>query len=95
MSTRPGTFLTPGQYLEIERKAEYKSAILRGRNVRDVRRQPRVRVTHTGLYTYPDVIAVCGQPRFIDDTMDTLVNPTFLAGVLSLSTEACDSRPQV
>ena len=31
----------------------------------------RVRVTHTGLYTYPDVIAVCGQPRFIDDNVDT------------------------
>jgi Uma2 family endonuclease len=49
-----------------------------------------VRVTHTGLYTYPDVAVVCGQPQFTDDEVDTLVNPTFLAEVLSPSTEAYD-----
>ena len=30
MSTQPKTFLTPEQYLEIERKAEYKSEYYRG-----------------------------------------------------------------
>jgi hypothetical protein len=30
VSTQPKTFLTPEQYLEIERKAEYKSEYLNG-----------------------------------------------------------------
>ena len=30
MSTQPKTFLTPEQYLEIERKAEYKSEYFEG-----------------------------------------------------------------
>ncbi len=27
----------------------------------------RVRVSRTGLFTYPDVVAVCGEARFLDD----------------------------
>ena len=50
----------------------------------------RVWVPATGLYTYPDVVAVCGDPRLTDDHADTLVNPTFLAEVLSPTTEAYD-----
>jgi len=50
----------------------------------------RVRVKPTGLYTYPDVVVVCGRPRFEDDVSDTLVNPTVIAEVLSSSTEAYD-----
>lgn len=50
----------------------------------------RVRVEATGLYTYPDVVAVCGEPRFEDEELDTLLNPTFLAEVLSKSTEDYD-----
>lgn len=50
----------------------------------------RVRVSETGLYTYPDVIAVCGEPEFEDDEQDTLLNPTVLFEVLSDSTEAYD-----
>lgn len=50
----------------------------------------RVRVSPTGLYTYPDVTAVCGEPRFVDDQRDTLLNPTLLVEVLSPSTEAYD-----
>ena len=50
----------------------------------------RVRVSRTGLYTYPDIIAVCGEARFEDDQVDTLLNPTLIVEVLSPSTEACD-----
>jgi Uma2 family endonuclease len=50
----------------------------------------RVRVSPRGLYTYPDVVVVCGEARFADNQKDTLLNPTFLAEVLSLSTEAYD-----
>lgn len=50
----------------------------------------RVKVSATGLYTYPDVVVVCGAPRFDDDQEDTLLNPTVIIEVLSKSTEAYD-----
>jgi Uma2 family endonuclease len=50
----------------------------------------RLRVSPSGLYTYPDVTVVCGEPKFADDQRDTLLNPAFIAEVLSPSTEAYD-----
>lgn len=50
----------------------------------------RVKVEATGLYTYPDVIISCDNPRFVDYEMDTLLNPTLLVEVLSESTETYD-----
>ena len=50
----------------------------------------RVQVSPDGPYTYPDVVAVCGEPRFVDDQFDTLLNPTAIIEVLSDSTEARD-----
>jgi len=50
----------------------------------------RVCVSPTGLYTYPDVVVVCGQLRFEDDGRDTLLNPTVIVEVLSRSTEPYD-----
>ena len=50
----------------------------------------RVKVSPTGLYTYPDVIVVCGEPIFDDQQKDTLLNPTVLVEVLSKSTASYD-----
>jgi Uma2 family endonuclease len=50
----------------------------------------RVKVSPTGLYTYPDVVAVCGERQFEDSEVDTLLNPTTIIEVLSPSTEAYD-----
>ena len=50
----------------------------------------RVKVSPTGLYTYPDVIVVCGKEQFDDAHLDTLLNPTLIIEVLSDSTEAYD-----
>src|SRR5262249_54150199 len=50
----------------------------------------RVFIDRTGLYTYPDVVAVCGQPQFQDAEVDTLLNPTMIAEVLSPTTETYD-----
>ena len=50
----------------------------------------RVKVSATGLYTYPDVVIVCGEPEFLDAEVDTLLNPTVLIEVLSPSTESYD-----
>ena len=50
----------------------------------------RVKVSATGLYTYPDVIATCKSPKFEDDHVDTLLNPQVIFEVLSESTEKYD-----
>ncbi len=50
----------------------------------------RVRIPATGLYTYPDVVVVCGGPEFEDEYIDTLLNPTLIVEVLSGSTAAYD-----
>ncbi len=50
----------------------------------------RVCVQWGSLITYPDVTVLCGTPQYSDDRRDTLMNPTFLAEVLSPSTRAFD-----
>jgi Uma2 family endonuclease len=119
LSTQPKTFVTPEQYLEIERKAERKSEYYNGEMFamagakeghnllvanlvaglsEQFRSRPclvflcdmRVRVSATGLNAYPDVIAVCRKPRFLDAQQDTLLNPDLVIEVLSPSTEAYD-----
>jgi Uma2 family endonuclease len=119
MSTQPKAYLTPEQYLEIERHAEYKSEYyqgemfamagakedhivvvgniftslhqqLRSRPCRVYSNDMRVAIGATGLYVYPDVVAVCAERQFLDDRNDTLRNPTLIVEVLSPSTEAYD-----
>jgi Uma2 family endonuclease len=50
----------------------------------------RIRTSPGGLYTYPDIVVVCGDSRYVDGRRDTLLNPTLLIEVLSPSTEAYD-----
>jgi Uma2 family endonuclease len=50
----------------------------------------RVRVDPGGLYTYPDVVVVCREPKYADNQRDTLLNPVLVVEVLSPSTEAYD-----
>jgi len=52
----------------------------------------RVRVNPKGayMYAYPDLSVVCGEQRFEDGHLDTLLNPKVIIEVLSHSTEAKD-----
>jgi len=50
----------------------------------------RIHIPITGLYTYPDIAALCDEPRFEDDQLDVLLNPSIIIEVLSPSTEAYD-----
>ena len=50
----------------------------------------RVKVSPTGLYTYPDVVIVCSMPQFEDKEIDTLLNPSVVIEVLSKTTEGYD-----
>lgn len=119
MSSPNPSFVTPREYLELERRSEIRSEYVAGRifvmsgasrrhnliavNLsREVSSQlrgrpceayvsdMRVKVAPTGMYTYPDIVAVCGEPRFEDAQADTLLNPTVIMEVLSESTEAYD-----
>lgn len=119
MSQQIKPYISPEEYLALERKAEYKSEYLHGEifamsgasethnlvagNIFGELRQQlkdgqcrtyisdmRVKVSSVGLYTYPDVVVVCGEPEFEDKEFDTLLNPTMLIEVLSPSTERYD-----
>ncbi|MGC2237948.1 MAG: Uma2 family endonuclease [Pyrinomonadaceae bacterium] len=50
----------------------------------------RVKITSNEKYTYPDIVAVCGEEIFQDEMEDTLLNPMLIVEVLSKSTEAYD-----
>ena len=66
------------------------STQLRGRRCEMFGGNMRVRVPETGLHTYPDASALCGEPRFVHDVLDHLLNPTVVFEVLSKSTAAYD-----
>ncbi|MFL6230879.1 MAG: Uma2 family endonuclease [Pyrinomonadaceae bacterium] len=63
---------------------------LKGKSCEAYTNDMRVKVSSNGLYTYPDVVVVCGEPQFEDGYIDTLLNPTLLVEVLSESTESYD-----
>jgi Uma2 family endonuclease len=63
---------------------------LRARDCRVYSTDLRVKVSASGLYTYPDVVVVCGAPRFEDEQGDTLLNPSVIVEVLSKSTQDYD-----
>ncbi len=65
-------------------------AELMGRSCKVYMSDMRVKVSDTGMYTYPDLSALCGEPKFEDNVHDTLLNPTVLSEVLSKSTESYD-----
>lgn len=44
----------------------------------------------SGMYSYPDLVVVCGEQEFLDATEDVLLNPKVVFEVLSPSTEAFD-----
>jgi Uma2 family endonuclease len=50
----------------------------------------RLLVNDTALYTYPDVMVVCGKPILADTQGDVLTNPVLIIEVLSESTKDYD-----
>jgi len=65
-------------------------ARLRGRPCRVFSNELRVKVSQTGMYTYPDVVALCEPLRLEDAHADTLLNPAVIMEVLSETTERYD-----
>jgi len=50
----------------------------------------RLHVEASGLYTYPDMMVICGPPQLADQRRDTVLNPTLIGEVLSESTQHYD-----
>lgn len=119
MPSQTQPYITPEEYLALERKATRKSEYfngeifamsgaspqhvlivtnvvaelrgqLKGRACTVYSTDLRVKVSETGLYTYPDAVVVCDTPLFDDDNRDTLLNPTLIVEVLSESTKDYD-----
>lgn len=57
--------------------------------------EPTRRRSTKGLFSYPDLVVVCGAPEFHDEHQDVLVNPKVIIEVLSASTEAFDSNKKL
>jgi Uma2 family endonuclease len=51
---------------------------------------PKKRHSVRGLYSYPDIVVVCGEMQFLDEHSDVLINPKVIIEVLSPTTEAFD-----
>ena len=63
---------------------------LRGRDCVAYNSDMKVKVSPSGLFTYPDVSVVCGEVRFHDDKQDMMENPALVVEVLSPSTQDYD-----
>jgi Uma2 family endonuclease len=65
-------------------------AQLRGQICRPSFSDVRLRTTAWDAYMYPDLMVICGQPLFAPNEFDTVLNPTVIIEVLSVSTESWD-----
>ncbi len=119
MEKKEKSYLTPEEYLEIEREAEFKSEYyngeifalagaglshniislniaslllnkLRDKNCFVFNNDMRLSVISHKLYTYPDIMVICGEMKFLDEKKDTVLKPILIIEVLSKSTESYD-----
>jgi Uma2 family endonuclease len=51
---------------------------------------PQPRQSAGGMFSYPDVVVICGEPEYHDAYTDVILNPAVIAEVLSPATEAFD-----
>ncbi|MCY7377054.1 MAG: Uma2 family endonuclease [Pyrinomonadaceae bacterium] len=63
---------------------------LRGKRCRGFSPNMKIATNEKGLYSYPDLAVVCGEPKFHDKKKDVIVNSTVIVEVLSPSTEQYD-----
>lgn len=63
---------------------------LRGKGCYAMANDMRVHIPENSLYTYPDITVVCGKADLLAGSFDTLLNPSLIVEVLSVSTEDYD-----
>jgi Uma2 family endonuclease len=64
---------------------------LRGKSCQSFSRDMRVHIPENTLYTYPDLLIVCGKPELLDQQKDTVLNPSVIIEILSPSTVGYDT----
>lgn len=69
--------------------AELRSSLDTGR-CQVLNSDNRLHIQVSGLYTYPDVMVVCGKVQFHERRRDTVTNPLLIIEVLSASTRDYD-----
>ena len=63
---------------------------LRGKSCRGFSPNMKVATNDRGLFSYPDLAVICGEPEFYDNRKDVITNPAVIFEVLSPSTENYD-----
>lgn len=63
---------------------------LKGKGCKPYGSDFRVHIPKNSLYTYPDIIIICGKPELTDDKSDTVTNPSVIIELLSHSTRNYD-----
>jgi Uma2 family endonuclease len=63
---------------------------LKGKSCRSFGSNLRIHIPRNSLYTYPDIMILCGEPKFQDQKFDTVLNPAVLIEILSPSTANYD-----
>lgn len=63
---------------------------LKGRKCRSFGCNLRIHIPQNTLYTYPDILIVCDEPKLSDEHFDTLLNPAVIIEILSPSTANYD-----
>lgn len=65
-------------------------SFLKGKKCRSFGSNLRIHIPQNTLYTYPDILIVCDQPKLSDEYFDTLLNPAVIIEILSPSTANYD-----
>lgn len=63
---------------------------LDGKGCRPFGNDLRVHIPKNSLYTYPDLLVVCDEPKFANNEFDTLLNPSVIIEILSPGTANYD-----
>ena len=63
---------------------------LKGTRCRTLSPNMKVLAGENGLFAYPDVTVMCGEPVFVVGRRDVIINPSVIFEVLSPATEAFD-----
>src|SRR5438128_1080674 len=65
-------------------------SFLKGKRCRSFGINLRIHIPKNTLYTYPDILVVGDEPKFVDNEFDTLLNPSVIIEILSPSTANYD-----
>ena len=65
-------------------------SFLRKKPCQSFSRDMKLHIPANTLYTYPDLMIVCGDKKFVDGEKDIIMNPIIIIEILSKTTEAYD-----